>query len=218
MNDPISVLLVDDHALVLELLHGRLDREPDMRVSVAVGDADAAVDEAGRHLPDVIVMDIDMPGLACFEAVRAIRSVSPDSRILFLSSFTNDAYIDQALALEASGYLTKSEPPEAVVAAVRIVAAGQRAFSQEVRRRIVIDGDSVKLAGKQRSRMSTLTARELEVLRYLARGHSQKEIARITCRSVNTIHNHCTKIMMKLDIHDRAELVRFALREGLTEA
>lgn len=107
MSEQISVLLADDHVLVLGMLRERLDRERDITVVAAVGSAGEAIRETVRLKPDVVVMDIDMPGTSCFQAARTIRTECPRTRTIFLSAFLNDAYIDQALAVEAAGYLDK---------------------------------------------------------------------------------------------------------------
>jgi DNA-binding NarL/FixJ family response regulator len=218
VNRPISVVLADDHALVRSMLRKQLDDEQDIRVVAVANDADEAAAAAARLSPDVVVMDIDMPGTSCFEAARTIRRTSPGTQVLFLSAFFNDAYIDQALAVAAAGFLTKSEPPESVTAAIRTAHAGGRHFSAEVKTRIVLEQDGPRLCGAARSRAATLSDRELEVLRYIARGLSQKQIARLIHRSEGTIHKHSKNIMAKLAIHDRVELARFAIREGLAEA
>lgn len=218
MKKPISVLLVDDHALVRKMLGDRLADEPDMQVLGTIENASTALDEARAHDPDVILMDIDMPGVSCFEAARMIRKQCPKICIIFLSAFFNDRYVEQALAVEAAGYLTKAESPESVIAAIRAAAAGKSYFSPQVRSRIVVDNDGTRLANANQTRVTKLSDRELEVLRYLARGMSKKEIAQTMYISAKTVNNHTTHIMNKLDIHDRVELSRFAIREGLSEA
>ena len=218
MSRRISLLLVDDHTLLRKMLGDRLENEPDMAVVGTVGNADDAVTEAIKLKPDIIMMDIDMPGLACFDAARMIGAQCPNTRIIFLSAFFNDRYVEQALAVEAAGYLTKSEPPESVVSAVRAAASGRSYFSPQVQSRIVVGSNGTRLAPKKRSRVSTLTERELEVLRYVARGMSKKRIAKTMHISAKTVNNHTTHVMAKLDIHDRVELARFAIREGLAEA
>ena len=218
MSQSTSVVIVDDHALVRDALTKYLNDEKGIRVVAVASDADEAVADVCRLSPDVVVMDIDMPGTSCFEAARAIYRASPGTRMVFLSAFFNDAYIDQALAVAASGYLTKSEPLETVVEAIRTVYAGGRHFSAEVKTRIVVGEDGPRLCGNARSRAATLSDRELEVLRYVARGLSKKQIARLIHRSEGTIHKHTNSIMTKLAIHDRVELARFAIREGLAEA
>lgn len=218
MKKPITVLLADDHTLVRETLGKWLRSAGDIEVVAEVGSADEAVAEAIRHRPDVLLLDIDMPGLLCFDAARTIRARSPGTRILFLSAFFHDRYIEEALAVEASGYITKGEPPETVVRAIRTASSGGAYFSPEVQARIVIDSRGARLAPEGHTRASTLTPREIEVLRYIARGLPKREIAEIMHLSVKTIDNHSTSLMAKLDIHDRVELARFAIREGLVEA
>lgn len=218
MTKPISILLVDDHTLVRELLEDRLAGEPGMRVVGTVDNADAAVAEAIRHKPDIVLMDIDMPGLSCFEAARSLQRHCPETCIIFLSAFFQDCYIEQALAVEAAGYLTKSEAPESVIAAIRAAAAGKSYFSPEVQSRIVVGSNDTRLMEPRRSRASTLSNRELEVLRYLARGMSKKEIAKTIHVSVKTVERHCCNLMDRLDIHDRVALSRFAIHEGLAKA
>ena len=218
MSQRISLLLVDDHALIREMLGDRLAGEPGMSVVGAASNADDAVTDAVTLKPDIILMDIDMPGLLCFDAARMIQTQCPDTRIIFLSAFFHDRYVEQALAVKAAGYVTKSESPELVIQAIRAVANGGSYFSPQVQARIVVDSDGTRLAQKRRTRASTLSPRELEVLRYVARGLSQKEVAEIMHLSAKTVHCHCANLMTKLDIHDRVELARFAIREGLAEA
>ena len=218
MTGRISILLADDHAMVRQLLGKRLEAELDMTVAAAVGNADEAIAAAIRLKPNIILMDIDMPGSSCFEAARTIRAQCPDTRVIFLSAFFHDRYIEQAMAVQAWGYITKSEPEDSVVKAIRKVSADVAYFSPEVKARIVVDAQGARFARQGRSRVSTLTEREMEVLRYLARGMAKKEIAHTMHISVNTVNRHTTSLMSKLDIHDRVELARYAIREGLAEA
>ncbi|MBN1345132.1 MAG: response regulator transcription factor [Phycisphaerae bacterium] len=217
MSGVTTVLLADDHTLVREMLRERLQAEPDMSVVADVADADAAVSEAVRGQPDVVVLDIDMPGLHCFEAARTIKARSPKTRVLFLSAFTNDRYIEQAIAVQAAGYLTKTESTEVMVRAVRSVAAGGTYYSPEIQMRIVIDDHRAYLARGRRTEASTLTPREIEVLRYIAKGMSKKEMAATMHLSVRTVEVHTQRLMRRLNLHDRVELARFAIREGLVE-
>ena len=217
MTSLISALLVDDHAMVRETLGDRLDREPDIEVVGIAEDAGAAVGLAVKVRPLVILMDIDMPGLLCFDAARTIQTQCPDTRIIFLSAFFNDRYIEEALACGACGYITKNEAAGSVVRAVREVATGGAYFSPDVRSRIIVGPTGPRLASRQHSRLSSLTPREIDILRYVAKGMSKREIANTAHISVKTVENHCTHLMAKLDIHDRVELARFAIREGLAE-
>lgn len=218
MPDRIRILLVDDHDLVRGMLAGRLEREPDMTVVGGVATADEALGLAVTAQPDVVLMDVDMPGMLCFDAAREVRRRCPVTRVVFLSAFFHDRYIAQALDVQAWGYVTKSEPEESLVRAVRKVAAGVAYFSPEVQARMVLDSHGPRLARAGCTRAATLSAREVEVLRYLARGMSKKEIGSTLHLSANTVNRHATSLMTKLDIHDRVELARYAIREGLAEA
>ncbi len=217
MSEKITILLADDHALVRATLADRLMAESDLEVVGRVGNADEAVSLCIQKQPHIVLMDIDMPGLQCFEAARTILSRCPKTRIIYLSAFFSDRYIEEALAVEAAGYVTKSEPPEAVIEAIRMAVTGRVYFSPEVRSRIVFDPRGTRLSTKQPTRLSTLTPREMQILRYLAKGMSKKEIARTVNLSISTVERHSDRLMKKLDIHDRVELARFAIREGLAE-
>lgn len=211
-------MLADDHALVRGALSKLLSVEPDIQVLGEAETADGAVELALVHHPAILILDIDMPGRTAFDAARTIRSRSPQTAIIFLSAFTHDRYIEAALAAGASGYLTKGESIESVLNAVRIVARGGTHYSAQIRERIVLDLDGPRLLANATTRTDTLTQRELEVLTHLARGLSKKEIADIMSLSVGTVNNHAANLMAKLGIHDRVELARFAIREGLAEA
>jgi len=217
MSAPITVILADDHAMLRATLANCLDNAPDMKVVASVGDAEAALAEALKLKPDVVVLDIDMPGLVSFDAARRLRARCPEIRIVFLSAFFHDRYIEQALAVQASGYVTKNEPPASLLDAIRSAVSGACYYSPEVLSRIVVTPQGAMLPSSRRSRASTLTQRELEVLRYLARGLAKKEIASLMHISVNTVNRHSDSLMAKLDIHDRVQLAGFAIREGLAE-
>lgn len=217
MSRPITVLLADDHALVRDSLASWLRTHNDFAVVGEVGSADEALAIAVREKPDIVLMDIGMPGLLAFDAIRTLRVRCPNTRVVVLSGFFNDRYIQDALEAEASGYISKAEPPEAVERAIRAVVAGGVYFSPEVQARITVDSSGARLANAAKTRVSSLSPRELEVLRYIARGLAKKDIAGIMHLSVKTVDNHSTSLMTKLDIHDRVELARFAIREGLAE-
>lgn len=163
-------------------------------------------------------MDIDMPGLDCFDAARTIQARCPETRVIFVSAFCHDEYIEQALAVEAAGYITKSEPIDRIVEAIRKVASGGSYYSEQVLNRIVVESRGTRLAPENQTRVSTLTRRETEVLKYIASGSSQKQIAQTMNISAKTVHSHSMNLMTKLGIHDRVELTRFAIREGLSQA
>ncbi len=218
MTTTISVLLVDDHAMFRETLARALAGETGIRVLGGAGTADEALARVREIQPDIVLMDIDMPGQVCFEAAGAIQAEPPGPRVVFLSAFFNDHYIQRALQIRAWGYIVKSEPAAAVVTAVRRVAAGETYFSPEVQARLVMEGRVPRLEPGPRTRSATLTERELEILRYLARGMGQKQVAHLLEISPHTVHRHVNALMTKLDIHDRVELARYAIREGMAEA
>ena len=215
MSGPVRILLADDHMFVCELLKVRLQDEMGLTVVESVGDTAQALAEI-RHLqPDLAVLDIDMPGPSVFGVVATLRPELPDLRVVFLSAFVSDYYVQQALDLGAAGYISKTEPLDVIVAAVREVARGGVFYSPEVRERIVVDHDGLVIAKPVQSRLGLLTPREREVLDAIARGLAKKAIADLLSISVKTVEQHCAHLMDKLEIHDRVELTRYAIREGL---
>ena len=213
----ITVVLADDHAMVRQSLTSYLASTPDIRVVAGVACADEALGAAIQHKPDVVLLDIDMPGMEAFDAARRIRSQCPETRLVILSAFFHDRYIAQALEAGASGYLVKAEPVENIVKAIREVASGMACFSPEVRARLVIGEGGARMGEPTTTRAAQLSARELEVLRYVVRGLSNKEIAATMHLASRTVDHHVARIMHKLDIHGRVSLSRFAVREGLAE-
>lgn len=211
------VLLVDDHTLVRHSLTQVLSQTPGLTVIGDASDGNKAIDMALRHQPDVVIMDIDMPGIAAFDAAATIRARCPGTKVVFLSAFTHDRYIEAALKCGAMAFVTKNESTDSVIRAIRAVADGQTYFSPEVQSRLVIESDGVRLSPTVKSRTSLLSSREVEVLRYIAQGLAKKEIAALMHLSVKTVENHAASVMSALDIHDRVELTRFAIREGLIE-
>ncbi len=211
----ISVLLADDHTLFREMLREGLEREADFEVGACAETAEHAVQMTRDYRPSIALLDISMPGLSPFEAAGFIRETSPTTRVVFLSGFVKDTFIQQALDCGAAGYLLKTEDLGSLLRALRAVACGGNCFSDAVRRRIVVGATGVSLLESPSSRVSLLTGREREVLRYISEGHSKKVIAKRLEISDKTVEHHCSNIMIKLDIHDRVELARYAVREGL---
>jgi DNA-binding NarL/FixJ family response regulator len=215
MTNPTTVILADDHALVRETLANWLNGQPDISVVGVCANSEEAVTVASRQQPEVAILDIDMPGQSPFEAAKLIRAQSPATRFIFLSAFFNDQFIQQALDVGAAGYLTKGETSEAVAQGIRDVRMGKVCFSPEVLSRLVIDPSGVKLANEPCTRMATLTSREQELLRFMARAMSRNDIAEAMHISVHTVDRHTANLMQKLSIHSRAGLCRYAIREGL---
>ena len=207
----IQVLLIDDHAMLREALQLVFDRTPGFKVVGAAGDAQSGISIAEREHPNVVLMDIEMPGLDPFAAAERIRSILPDTALVFLSAHVTDRFLRRALDLGAKGYLTKRESPQSLVEAVRRVAAGEEVFSGEVADRM-----HPKPTGDLRTRGDSLSPREQEVLRYVAMGHTKRSIAELMGLSIKTVEGHTDHLMKKLDIHNKVDLARYAIREGLT--
>ncbi|MEN0020839.1 MAG: response regulator transcription factor [Planctomycetota bacterium] len=166
--------------------------------------------------PQVVVMDTDVPGFRVFQMAEDIARVVDPISLLFLTSVARDGYIDEALRLRAGGMVTTTSEPNEVTAAIDSIAKRQRYFSPDVASRLVA-GDRRRTGNSLRTRGSTISTREHQVLRLIAHGMSKRSIAERLGLSVKTIDNHATSIMNKLDIHDRVNLARYAFREGLAE-
>lgn len=214
----IRVLLVDDHAILRDTLAEYLGSDSRFEVVGTAANADDATVLVNQVSPDVVVMDVDMPGTICFSAAHTMIAANPSVRLLFLSAFSYDHFIQQALNIGAKGYLTKGEELTTLLDAIVRVAAGETCFSPEVQQRINWNGRNGNAALHGQTRADTLSPRELEVLKYIASGMSKRQIAVATSLSIKTVDKHATNLMRKLDLHDRVALARFAYREGLIRA
>ncbi len=201
----ISVVLVDDHNLVRLGFRRILEDEPDLQVVAEASDGKDAVTLARKHRPDVIVMDCALAGMSGLAATRAILQEFPDQIILMLSMHAEDTLVHQALDAGARGYLLKNAEDVGLGSAIRRVAGGEIVLSPGVSKQAVLKGE----------RDSKLTARELEVLQLIADGHSNKAIADKLNLSANTVAVHRANIMDALGIHKTAELIVYAIRNGL---
>jgi DNA-binding NarL/FixJ family response regulator len=218
-NTPTRVLCVDDHAFVVEGLRSRLALESDLEWVGRLASAEHLVPEVQRTSPNIVLLDIEMPGPDPFGAMEDLHRQSPDVRVIMLSAYVRDHYIDAAVKAGAWGYLSKSDSPDTIIEAIRKVARGEFAFGPEVVDRCrLVKGQRGKRSAAPTSRLEALTAREQEILRMIGKGMSRGEIAQAIFRSPKTVDAHRTSIMEKLDIHDRVELARYAIREGLVEA
>lgn len=210
------VLLIDDHVIVRDSLARRLSDEPDLVVPKTAGNADDGIALAMNDGYDVIVMDINMPGMSCFEAARRLKENKPELPVMFLSAYWNDAFIQQAMGVGACGLLSKSDEPELLINAIRTVVDGGVFLSEEVRSRFETESADSDHPDTLKTRLSTLTPREVDVLRWVGMGQSRKQMAQQLGISDNTVAVHTNRIMKKLDIHDRVGLARFAIKIGLS--
>lgn len=213
---PIRTYLVDDHLSLLQLLALRINAAPDLTLVGTAIDAETALREIPPAAPDVVVLDVELPDRGAFDLAAEITTGERPPKLAFFTGFLSDIFLDQALRVGARGYLLKGESVESLVDCVRRVARGEPYFSPEVEQRLRFDASSGQYVMKTESRLTALTGRQLEVLRHLARGASVKEIARAMDLSEKSVDSHKYRIMAKLGIHDRVELARYAIREGLT--
>ena len=209
----IRVLVVDDHAVVRSGLRRVLDAEKDIETIGEAANADRAVFEALEHKPDVVLMDVVMPGKSGIEGMPALLQAVPEARVLILSMQDDPHYVREAFEAGASGYVLKEAADTDVVEAVRAVASGARYVHPALGAKLV----AAETEERKRAESDPLSEREREVLRLLALGHTNQEIAALLYISVRTAETHRAHIMQKLSLSSRAELVRYALDHGLID-
>jgi two-component system, NarL family, response regulator NreC len=209
----IRVLVVDDHAIVRTGLRRVLDAEDDIETVAEAPNAERAVFEAMEHRPDVVLMDVVMPGASGIEGMPALLRAVPETKVLVLSMQDDPRYVREAFEAGASGYVLKEAVDTEVVGAVRAVAAGGRYVHPALGARLI----AAEAEERKRAEGDPLSEREREVLRLLALGHTNQEIASMLFISVRTAETHRAHIMQKLRLSSRAELVRYALEQGLLD-
>jgi DNA-binding NarL/FixJ family response regulator len=215
----ITVLIADDHALARGGLRGIFAGDPEFEVVGEAGDGAEAVDLARALQPDVVVMDIRMPRLDGIEATRRIQAQPDAPRVLVLTTFDLDEYVYEALRAGASGFMLKDAPPSQLREAVRTVASGETLLAPAVTRRLVERFVQRPAPGPaEEKRLAQLTERELEVLKLIATGLSNGEIAARLFLSEATVKTHFTRIASKLGLRDRVQAVVFSYENGLVEA
>ena len=213
---PIRVGVVDDQALVRTGFVMILEVEPDIEVVFDAANGRAAVELVRRHRPDVVLMDIRMPELDGIEATRLITTGQPDGpRILMLTTFDLDEYVYDAIRAGASGFLLKDTPPDDLVAAVRVLAAGDALLAPSVTRRLIEQFAAGSTVPVPAPGLDDLTERETEVLKLMARGLSNAEIAARLFVGETTVKTHVSRVLMKLDVRDRVQAVVIAYDSGL---
>ena len=211
----IRVLVVDDHALVRSGLRRLLDAEADITVENEAGSAEEAVRMARMDKPDVVLLDITMPGRSGLEVAGEIKRAAPDAAILVLSMHDDSTYVREAFAQGATGYLLKEAADEELLTAVREVAAGHQYVHPMLGARLASAESLVDIQAAKLAAANPLSERETEVLGLLAAGHTNQQIAKTLFISVRTAETHRAHIMQKLHLTTRAQLVHYALQHGL---
>jgi DNA-binding NarL/FixJ family response regulator len=210
----IRVLLADDHAVVRDGLRALLEAQPGIEVVGDVASGREAVREAQRLLPDVVVMDIAMPGLDGIEATPQIQEMSPAPRILILSMHSTTEHVFRALQAGARGYLLKDSAGKEVVEAVRVLHAGRRYLSQKIAATVIDD----YIAERHRtSPLDSLSRRERQILQLIAEGKTSVEVGAMLFLSPKTVDTYRSRMMHKLGIGDLPNLVKFAIQNGITQ-
>jgi DNA-binding NarL/FixJ family response regulator len=213
----IRVLIADDQALIRGGFRMILDAQDGIEVVGEAVDGRDAIAQAGRLGPDVIVMDVRMPGMDGIEATRRLTAANPPARVLVLTMFDLDEYVYEALRAGASGFLLKDRPPEELVSAVRVVAAGEAVLAPSVTRRLIREFSRLPERPASPPELSALTDREREVLECLGRGLSNVEIARHLFVAETTVKTHVGRVLQKLGLRDRAQAIVLAYESGLVK-
>jgi len=209
----IRILLADDHTLFRQGVKTLLATEPDMEVVGEAADGIGALEKAAELKPDVILMDIGMPGPSSFETTRQIKKTCPETKVLFLTMYDDEDYLVESMEVGASGYVLKDCPAAQLVAAVRDVWRGGSYLSPRMLSQLVDDFRTRVQSTERMPRFATLTPREKEILKMLAEGNTVKEVASQLDLSVKTVEAHKFNLMRKLDIHNKAQLVQYAIQK-----
>jgi two-component system response regulator NreC len=210
----LRILLADDHTVVRQGLRKVLEERPEWQVVAEAGDGRDAVRLAEQHRPDVAVVDVAMPLLNGIEATRQITKRAPQTRVLVLSMYSDEAYVTQMLKAGATGYLLKDSADVDLLQAVQAVSQGKSFFSPAVAR--LMSDDYARQRGDNAvDRYESLSEREREIFQLVAEGKTNKEIAALLFISPSTVETHRARIMEKLDLHSAAEIVLYAVRRGV---
>lgn len=213
---PIRILIADDHAVLRAGLRMLLDAQPDMEVVGEAQDGQEALERVRQLTPDVVLLDVTMPRAGGLEVIEAIRRTSPRSRVLMLTMHDDEGYLKEALAAGGSGYVLKRAADAELLTAIRAVHRGGTYLHHEHARALLegmVDRQRTQEAGQE----PVLSRREQEVLRLIALGYTNRQAAEMLYLSVKTVETYRARVMAKLGLHTRAELVRYALRHGLLE-
>ena len=215
----ITVLLSDDHTVLREGLRLLLETESDIQVVGEAANGARAVGETKRLKPDVVLLDIAMPVLNGLEAARQIAKEVPVAKVLILSAYSDDQYIEHAVEAGAAGYLMKETVGDDLLRAIREVAKGNAFFSPPVARRLLKQWQEKSLnSGPVRTKATRLTSRQTEILQLIAEGYATKQIAGLLFLSLKTVEKHRQDLMNTLNIHNIATLTRYAVSSGVVES
>ena len=214
-DERVRVLLVDDDDLMRAGLRSVLSSDDTIEVVGEAADGGEALDDIRTRRPDVVLMDIRMPGVDGISATRAVLADSPEVKVVVLTTFEDDDYIFEALSAGASGFLLKRTKPEELIAAIHTVADGDSLLSPSVTRRVIDRMATQPVAGLSGARLDELTPREREVLELIGRGLSNREIAETFVIEESTVKTHVKRILMKLGLRDRVQAVILAYETGL---
>ena len=209
----LRLLLGDDHTLVRHGLRKILEEQPDWEVVSEVGDGREAVREAVAQKPDVAIIDVAMPLLNGIDATQQIVRRVPDTRVLMLSMHADEAYVMRALQAGATGYMVKDSAGKELLTAVETVSTGRRYFSPAIEK--LVQDENRAAGGGFADRYETLSAREREIFQLIAEARSNKEVAALLDISPATVETHRARILQKLDVHNIAEVVLYAVRRGI---
>jgi len=213
MPDPITVMIVDDHEMVRKGACGYLEAQPDITVVAQAGSGEEALKLVQECIPDVILMDLVMPGMDGVEATRKIKAISPHTQIVILTSFHQDEYIFPALQAGAVSYLLKDVKAADLLEAIRRAARGEATLHPRIAARVIQTFRS--LEAKESSPFTMLTERELDVLKMIAKGNTNDQIAEQLVISVGTVKGHVSNILSKLHLVDRTQAAAYAWQEGI---
>ena len=213
MPEPITVMIVDDHEMVRKGAKGYLEAQPDIRVVAEAESGEDAVQLAREHVPDVVLMDLVMPGMDGVEATRKVKDISPRSHIIVLTSYHQDEHIFPALQAGAISYLLKDVKARELVEAIRRAARGEATLHPRVAARVIRHFSGGEATGS--NLFTELTEREMEVLTLIARGYTNQKISEDLVISIGTVKGHVSNILSKLHLADRTQAAVYAWQEGI---
>jgi two-component system response regulator NreC len=213
----IRVLIADDHAIVRDGLRQLLNGQQDMEAVGEAGDGREALEKAKSLHPDVVLLDVAMPRLSGLEVISLIRESAPDSQIVVLSMHAKETYVQQALAAGALGYVLKASPSQDILEAIRAARRGEYFLSSRLRAEVIGKYLKTRKSAPSLRGYDLLSEREQQVFRLVAQGHSTDQIADILCVSPKTVEKHRTSLMNKLGVHDRLELLKYAIKIGIVD-